>query len=266
MEITIENTSSPGAHFSNNTNSVILKCFDWLEEHEDKDYKFADFRKAAAEEKGFNDNNARNIFPLLNNCGFIKYESGGTICRNTFFTNTGQAYVKTLKSIELIENSNEVEKNNIIKELEKIQINLKKKGLANLLAQNTNYREEFIAILEFLLKHKKISKEEFAYLIFIKNKSANNYLDTTDTFIKEYREGNKSLEVKVSIRNDDKTKTETGEDRRIEDITYLTSYSYITTFLRQCNVLNKDEKGYLKLNSDEIEYVEKLIESGGVNE
>ena len=67
MIIEIENTSSPGASFTSNTNSVLLKTYEWICEHKGISIPFKEFRMRLQSEKGINDNNNRNIYPLLKN-------------------------------------------------------------------------------------------------------------------------------------------------------------------------------------------------------
>ena len=103
MVIEIENTSSPGASFTKNTNSVLLKTYEWICEHRGLSLPFREFRMRLQSEKGVNDNNNRNIYPLLKNGGLANYEKGSDLKVDSFYTNTGLAYVKTLESVEVIE-------------------------------------------------------------------------------------------------------------------------------------------------------------------
>lgn len=51
MEIIIENCSSPGAHFSKNTNEVLLKIYQWISENNKPILPFIDFRRRLEVEK-----------------------------------------------------------------------------------------------------------------------------------------------------------------------------------------------------------------------
>ena len=64
MIIEIENTSSPGASFTSNTNSVLLKTYEWICEHKGISIPFKEFRMRLQSEKGINDNNNRNMIPV----------------------------------------------------------------------------------------------------------------------------------------------------------------------------------------------------------
>ena len=59
MLIEIENTSSPGASFTNNTNEVLLITYEWICEHKGITIPFRDFRMRLQSEKGINDNNLK---------------------------------------------------------------------------------------------------------------------------------------------------------------------------------------------------------------
>ena len=100
MKIEIENTSSPGASFTDNTNDVLLKINDWIKNHISEVLPFKEFRMILQQEKGINDNNSRNIYPLLKNSGLIKYENRGNLTVSEFFTNTGSAYIAALETKE----------------------------------------------------------------------------------------------------------------------------------------------------------------------
>ena len=76
MEFIIENCSSPGAQFSRSTNQVMLKIAEWINQNNEPDLMFIDFRRRLEKEAKINDNNARNIYPLLKNGGLVEYQSG----------------------------------------------------------------------------------------------------------------------------------------------------------------------------------------------
>ena len=107
MDIIIENCSSPGAHFSKNTNEVLLKIYEWINKNNKPELPFIEFRRRLENEEKINDNNARNIFPLIKNYGFVNYEKGVSIQYKYFFTNVGLAYCKALEAIKKISNDSE---------------------------------------------------------------------------------------------------------------------------------------------------------------
>ena len=106
MYIIIENCSSPGAHFSKNTNKVLMLINEWIVENHYPRVAFIEFRRSLEHDKGINGNNARNIYPLLKNSGLVDYTPGEKLDTKTFFTKKGKAYLETLETIELIKKVN----------------------------------------------------------------------------------------------------------------------------------------------------------------
>lgn len=268
MLITIENCSSPGASFTDNTNEVIIKCNEWINEHTDYNKSFRQFRKELQSEKGINDNNARNIYPFLKNCGLIKYEAKGILKYNSFFTERGLAYVKTLESIKmLVESTNDTSnERRALEEFYSIKENIIFLGLSDLLkVPDSNYTEEYIACLKFLIKYSSINKVEFAYLLYEKSLDKDMYIANMKDNIELYRNNEIDIEVQVSVRNDIKIREKTNLARRIEGISFLTAYSYILGTLCQCGIVVKNDKEYI-LPESKKELARKLIKDGLSNE
>ena len=92
MKIRINNPSSPGAMYSDNTNETLIGAFDWIEENGFPTIGFKQLREKLVSEKGINDNNARNVFPLARTCGFVSYRKNSQIDTNHFFTKRGNRY------------------------------------------------------------------------------------------------------------------------------------------------------------------------------
>ena len=90
MEFIIENCSSPGAQFSRSTNQVMLKIAEWINLNNEPDLMFIDFRRRLEKEAKINDNNARNIYPLLKNGGLVEYQAGGELETGSFFMRISQ--------------------------------------------------------------------------------------------------------------------------------------------------------------------------------
>lgn len=261
MYIKIENCSSPGASFTEKTNSIILECYNWIQEHPNCKKSFKEFRVALKKEKGINDNNSRNIYPFLKNCGFITYNRNEIIEYEKFFTNTGSAYIKILQCIELIKNEelDTDEKKKAYENFISIKEEIIMEGLKNLLkASDSNYKEEYVACIKFLLKFGKINKKEFAYLLYEKNKNKNFYLDNMEENILSYRNEKIDFEVGISIRNDTSSKEKKGE-RKVENISFLTAYSYILGLLNQCGMVKKSNNKYFIFKENKRDLVEKLL-------
>ena len=175
MQIDIKNPSSPGAHFSDNTNSVLLKIHAWIKEHKGLQISFREFRTRLENDMNVNDNNNRNIFPLLKNGGLVQYEKGGDILVDNFYTNTGLAYVKTLELLNLLKQDTKYTRDQVIAVENKFNEILQEIIYGTLLkivnTSGLNYVEPLQDMIHFLLKFDKINKEEYAYLLFERQQS-----------------------------------------------------------------------------------------------
>ncbi len=268
MKITIGNCSSPGASFTDNTNSVIMKCNEWINEHQNDIKPFREFRRELEREKGVNDNNARNIYPFLKNCGFISYDAGKKLRYSTFFTDRGLAYVKTLEAIEMIEEADATleAKKEARQKLNQVKEQIIVSGVVRLLkVPDSNYTQEYIACLKFLRKFSKINKVEFGYLLYEKQLDQKNYLENMTSNVEAYRKNELMIDIQVSIRDDTDSKQSENSGRRIGGIKYLTAYSYILNTLQQGGIVVKDNNYYI-LPSDRHELADNLIKEGTIDE
>ncbi len=264
MRIEIENTSSPGASFTDNTNNVLLKTNDWINEHSQEVLSFRDFRKILEKEKNVNDNNSRNIFPLLRNCGMIHYENRGNLAVNTFFTNNGKAYIKALETKLLVnadENFTDIQKRNATQKIDIIISELIRGALSELLKnKELNYAQPLKDFIRFLLEYKKINKAEFAYLLFArKTLPIEKALMESKQNINDYRDGRLQFEIFVSVHNDIELREKTNTDMRKEGLSYLTSFGYFSSLLLQAGFVFKKD-GYFVLKDEMINNLEKLLE------
>lgn len=260
MQIIINNCSSPGASFTDNTNKVILSCYEWVTEHNEEIKPFIDFRREVSSSKGFNDNNARNIYPLLQNVGFIHYKKGVDLVYKHFFTSTGKAYAKTIETEQLILNSEYElnEKESAIARLKQIRETLIFQGVIRLLSGETNYSREMLKCLEFLIKFHKISKPEFAYLLYALAESLDD--ETIRKDIAMYRNNEISFDITVSVRNDIELREKTGDHNRKEGLSFLTSYSYFCGLFEQAGLIVKLDSDYYTVASGAEEKINKLLE------
>ena len=261
MNIVIENCSSPGASFTANTNDVLYSCYEWVSENKGVIKPFIDFRKDVSKAKGFNDNNARNIYPLLKKAGFVKYEAGGQLYYDDFFTNIGLAYAKALETEKLIRNSDysDTKKEESLKKLNEVKTSLICKGLLNLFSSECNYKEDMQSMLEFLLQYNKISKVEFAYLLFAKKNSSTYISDVSETIAK-YREQEIDILVSVDVRNDIDVREKTGNSRRKEGLSFLTAYTYFVALLEQAGLIYKENSKYMHINQSAKGKIQELLE------
>lgn len=249
LTLTIQNPSSPGASFTDNTNLVLLKTYEWIKENSSSVITFKEFRKKLQEEKRINDNNNRNIYPLLRNAGFASYEQRNeAFSANTFFTRLGLGYVKALETKIYIENlsSDDSHKAMAMLEVDKILDQILYEGLKNILFHSdANYKESIKDIIAYILRYNKINKTEYAYLLDTRTKySIEESLDEMQENIEKYRDKKLQIEVKVQVRNDIDLRERTSNETRDEALSFLTSFTYFRGLLQQAHLITKESEGY----------------------
>lgn len=262
MKIIIENCSSPGAHFSKNTNSVLLKIYDWILTNESPTLPFIDFRRRLESEVKINDNNARNIYPLLKNCGLVEYQAGGELETNSFFTRRGLAYLKALQTKDMIIKSDysRLQKEAASEQVDEMMSTIICDSLEKLLKnEELNYSASLRWFLLFLKYYEKINKQEFAMMVYGMNQDPINWRTIIDEPITQYRKQEIELEVRVRVRNDQKIKKSTGEDTRVEDISYFTAYSFYAGLISQAGLIKKI-KDYYYIADGKKEKIDYLLE------
>lgn len=261
MRINVENCSSPGASFTKNTNHVMLLMYEWIVEKNYPTLSFREFRSLIEKDKKVNDNNNRNIYPLLKNCGFISYEKGENLDTGHFFTNNGLAYVKALETAELVRSSDysREKKEQSLAQIQEILEHLIFEGLQKLLKSGANYADAFRDFIKFICAFDKISKVEFAYLLYFRAHHPDFNFEEISKVITEYRNNETEIDVAVNVRNDIELRETTSTTRRNEGIDYLTSYSYFISLLSQAGLITK-ESDYYVLKSSCREKIAKLLE------
>lgn len=263
MNIIIENCSSPGAHFSKNTNKVLLLIKEWIVENHYPKITFIEFRRSLEHDKGINDNNARNIYPLLKNSGLVDYVPGGELSTEAFFTNKGKAYLEALETIELIKNSDysKMQKEKAIQEVEGIKERIIYGCVKKLLKNDTlNYSESLRWYLEYLKEYGKVNKQEFAYMVYLMNSDdKESWKEKSKIVISAFRNEEMDINVEVKVRNDLKIKEKTGETTRLENISYFTAYSFYSSLINQTG-LTKKVKDYCCLNESASDMLVDLLE------
>jgi hypothetical protein len=263
MKIVVKNCSSPGASFTDNTNYVILSCYEWVLDYPDEVKPFVNFRKEVSKAKKFNDNNARNIFPLLKNCGFVNYEKGASIQYKYFFTKVGLAYCKALEAIENISNDETYSENQrqlAINKLKSINEKIIYNGIIKLLKiPDSNYHEAFLTFIRCFLEFGKMNKYEFAYMLHEMEVKSTDVITSMRDNILAYRNGELDFEVEVDVRNDNDIRVKSNQDRRQEGIGFLTAFSFFTALLTQSGLILK-QKDYHELQENKRNEMEKIIE------
>lgn len=263
MDIIIENCSSPGAHFSNNTNKVLLQINEWIIEHNYPKLNFFEFRRKLKNDKEINDNNARNIYPLLKNSGLVEYQPGGELNTKNFFTNRGRAYLEALETINLIKASDysKEQKEKAIQQVIEILESIIYDSVKKLLKNHTlNYSESLHWYLEYLQEYGKINKQEFAYMVYLMNRdNKKDWKEKSKEIVQAYRDRKIDINVSVRVKNDLKIQKVTGETTRLENISYFTAYSFYSSLINQTG-LTKKIKNYYHLNKSTYDKLAYLLE------
>lgn len=262
MEIIIENCSSPGAHFSRNTNEVLLKIYQWISENNKPVLPFIDFRRRLEAEKKINDNNARNIYPMLKNGGLVEYEPGGDLSTDYFFTRRGLAYLKALETKDIIEKSDYTkrQKEEASVQVDEIMSSIVCDSLELLLRnKELNYTESLRWYLLFLSKFGKINKQEFALMVHIMGGHPSEWENEITPIIDQYRNNEIEINVKVQVRNDQKIQQNTGQKTRLEEISYFTAYTYYSGLVLQSGLIRK-VKDYYFIADDKKTKIDYLVE------
>ena len=262
MDIIIENCSSPGAHFSNNTNDVLLKIYEWINNNNKPQLPFIEFRRRLESEKKINDNNARNIYPLLKNGGLVEYFPGEELNSEKFFTRRGLAYLKALETKDMIIKSEytKKQKEEASAQVDEIIGSIVCDSLENLLKnKELNYSESLKWYLMFLSRYKKINKQEFALMVYTMNHEDADRQGKMSQTIELYRKKEIDINVNVRVRNDQKIQQNTGEKTRMEDISYFTAYSFYSGLVNQAGLTRK-VKDYFYIQESSKEKIDYLLE------
>ena len=262
MEIIIENLSSPGAQFSKNTNEVMLKIFSWINDNNCPKLQFIDFRRGLERDVKINDNNARNIYPLLKNSGLVEYQGGEVLDTASFFTKRGLAYINALQMIESIEQGDytKKQKEQALNEVNIILGIITFDSVAKLIKNDDlNYSEGLKWYIQYLTKFGKINKEEFALMVHTMAENPNTWYDEIKENISKYRNGDVDINVKVRVRNDQKIQKSTGQQTRLEGISFFTAYTYYAALVNQAAITRK-VKDYQVIVDGMTEKLEILFE------
>ena len=264
MKIRINNPSSPGAMYSDNTNEALIGAFDWIEDNGFPTIGFKQLREKLVSEKGINDNNARNIFPLARACGFVSYKKNSPIDTNLFFTKRGNAYIQLLKTKKLIsgdDNYSGDQKKSASKSINSIISNIIYDGLRDLLLlDESNYKSTLKDIINYLLRFGKINKEEYALMLYGRNNYNDSFLDDISELVVNYRNHQLDLEIEVEVRDDMATNDSADKTTRVEGIGYLSSYTYFVGLLSEANLITDIQDNYYFVVENNAHKLEDLME------
>lgn len=257
MDIVVRNTSSPGALFSENTKNSIIAYYDYCQENINRIDAFSEFRREVCTVKGTNNDNDRNVFPLIKNLGFILYTPRKDIEYANFFTKNGIALVKLLKTEQELEKTksqlgegNYIAAKNILNVLIEELIYYGLWDAIQIKDSPMNYKEVLLQTLRFISAYGSVNKVEFCYMLYC----SQNGIACSDQTINDYRSG--IIEINVIADTYDKSRGDASV-RKTSAIGSITCYLYITGLLEAAGVIKKNNNRYFikpenKVKIDEI--------------
>ena len=262
MDITTINYASPGASFTERTNNYILAFYNVAHKYSNKEWLFSEYRTCVTNESGLDMSNARNIFPLLRNYGFIKYEKNSLIKSDEFFTNTGNAYIEVIRSLAKC-NETDSESLKIRQQLQNIKKEMLYNGLwKSLQSDETTYKIGLLYILKFLRKFKSIDKTECAYLFLATLNDNKNYLNAIEENIYLYRDNKLDINVKARVKD----KSKRGEDvYKYTGIQSFTAFGYLINLICEAGLVVKNKNRYIVIEAayDKLIDLIKGVENNG---
>ena len=120
-----------------------------------------------------------------------------------------------------------------------------KDGLNKIISNDQiNYSEGLRWYLYFIDRYKKICREEFAYMVYVKKQNPDNWQKELDSFVDQYRRHDFDLEVIVSVRNDQKGKDNHGASYRHVDIKFFTAFLYYSGLFSQAGIVTKKKEKF----------------------
>ncbi len=251
MNIIINNCSSAGASFSDGINKTFKQLYDFVCEAPDKYENITTLRKSYYNQFNLS-SYARNMFTLVRECGFIKYENGQSLKRSELFTDLGISYVLTYNQLLSIADKNE----DVKREIEKIQKNILFLGVRNI-TESENYGDVYKEVLRYTYENDYIDVTEFAYMLY----TMQNDVDMNEVRenIKQYRAGDIDINVKVRVRDD----SDSSNSDRLGDMNDSSAFTYIVGLYMQAGILYSEKNGQKKkyyFNSSMREKVKMVLE------
>lgn len=238
MDITISSPGSPGTSYTDNVKQMVVRFYDELEKNDNFD-SLPDF-KTHLQGCGYSNDYVRNILPFLQFCGIVQYGDMEVFENEKIFTNIGHAYIDCLKSIEIAKQEQESENQKaIIAVLEEIEKTIFFQCIVIMMKSSTcNYAIDYFDALRFVLKYDYIDITEYSLLIYERSQGMNNYIESMNSIVQDYRNGN--IEIKIKSE----TRKENGK---------VNTFSYLNSILARAGVLYKDGKKYYIVESRRAE-------------
>ena len=241
--IVIKNPSSPGASFTDHTDTTILACWDFLRETRVEKFIFTDFQAKLLSAKKINKSNLRCILPLLRYAGLVSYDK--YVIVNTFFTKLGKQYVEVTKLLKSVVEAGVPKQNEVgYKEALKLRAMFLRYSLVAIVkSSGCSYSNVLMQTFKYLQRFSSIDKTEFAYLAYGMQKGAGEPVDVASQFVAKHRAG-VDVEISLSVRDDAE-----GVIRQKDTLSWLTSYNYILALLEQAGIVSA-QNGKFTINSE----------------
>lgn len=264
MEIIVQNWPNPGAHFTSNTNSVILSVFEWITNNDDLFVQYSELQDHLDKADLINKSNFRNICALLKGCGFVQYESKVKFHSKSFFTELGKGYIYVLQMLDALDQIDEYTEEQRTEARNKftgMQSEIIFRGLLNLVHKvEPKYGVNIALLAKYILLYRKISKHEFGLLQHF----VSQFPDTWETDMKDtlegYRAGTIPVGLKVSVRNDKEKHIAGAKSTTIKGDNYLACYTYYVGLFKEAGLIQ--DKGEYNIMDDSAENkLEQLAEA-----
>ncbi len=261
LRISISSPGGPGTSLIDSIKKMVLEIFMELDKHEN--FGSLNSVRMHLTRLGMRDDYLRNIFPFLQNIGFINYANLNPFQNKDLFTNLGKAFIDIRSSIEIAEQEEDSEtKEDVIKYLGLMEQSVILQGMKRMMmSKSCRYASDYFDVLRFVNKYNSIDLTEYFLLIYERNRGEEGYLDKINETIQKYRQGKLNIIVTTEIKkNIKKTQNATGAPKRIN------TFPYIKGSFLAAGIFSTTDDDRCRLNEakrQEIDSVLREIEGDG---
>lgn len=240
MKLTIKSYSTDGSSLSPDRYSQIKSVYEMCESLGSRLVSYRDIQDEAVANRIFGsakaDSVIRTIFPLLKKIGFVDYPENQEFSANSFFTNLGKSFIKTLIALEKAE---ELENKEAVTKIDKARQYHLLLGIDNL--SKSEYRNHNILLALEILKREKII-----------------YWNELLFFLYKLQSG-VSLSDAIMEAKSNRLKNETYEYVSLKGTPIAnTAYSYVRSFLIEAGIIPNSKGMFSKLNIDTLKFIESI--------
>lgn len=240
MKCVIKSYSTDGSSLSSDRCSQIMSVFDMCESLGSRHVSYREIQDMAVANKIFGDAKAdsviRTICPLLKKIGFVDYPDNHEFKANSFFTDLGKSFVKTIAALEKAE---QLDNKDAISKIDTARQYHLLLGIDNL--AKSEYRNHNILLaLEILKREKIIYWNELLYFLY-------------------NLQNGKSLADAIVEANYNRLNNETYEYVNTKGSPIAnTTYSYVRSFLIEAGVIPASKSMLSVINIDKLKFIESL--------